>query len=224
MNNVVSYSLWGNAPMYLEGMKRNISLAETYYPGWETWIYHDSTVPQKWIDIYRNLGAKMISMVEQPGFTRLFWRFLPASIDGVGRFISQDADARIGVREEIIVEKWLMSGRDFLIIRDHPNHNWNIMGGMWGCKGGIIKEALIMAAKMLSAEKMTPAQQGLGFADDQRWLKSVVWPMAKKSALVFDDWKRFGGGLKLPQRGSKFDFVGNKYDENDKPMYSIETK
>ena len=65
---------------------------------------------------------------------------------------------------------------------------------------------------------------GLGFADDQRWLKSVVWPMAKKSALVFDDWKRFGGGLKLPQRGSKFDFVGNKYDENDKPMYSIETK
>jgi hypothetical protein len=32
--NVISFSLWGNAPLYRAGELRNIALAKHFYPNW----------------------------------------------------------------------------------------------------------------------------------------------------------------------------------------------
>ena len=45
MNKIVSFSLYGDAPLYCEGALRNVELAKSIYPGWRCRFYIDGTVP-----------------------------------------------------------------------------------------------------------------------------------------------------------------------------------
>ena len=36
--------------------------------------------------------------------------------------------------EQEAVEEWLNSNKKFHIMRDHPDHGTEILGGTWGCK------------------------------------------------------------------------------------------
>jgi hypothetical protein len=47
-------------------------------------------------------------------------------------FCVRDADSRISKREKIAVDEWLDSNTSLHIMRDHPHHNYVIMGGMFG--------------------------------------------------------------------------------------------
>jgi hypothetical protein len=198
------------------------------YPGWELWIYHDTTVPSVVLQELSNFGAILKPQAEEPGFIRLFWRFLPAAIKNVERFISRDADSRLGTREAQAVSEWIRSGNKFHVMRDHPNHNHPIMGGMWGCVSGVIPNALkLIRTGMRTARKSKRITiQGRGFDEDQTWLENVIWPIAKESCTQHDEYPertKYGGEIqRFPtQRKDNSDFVGNKYTESGQPVYSV---
>ena len=43
--NYLSFSLWGNNPMYNVGTIRNAELWKEVYPDWQMVVYYDNTVP-----------------------------------------------------------------------------------------------------------------------------------------------------------------------------------
>ena len=68
----------------------------------------------------------------------MFWRFDPAFSEKDVIMIFRDTDSRLNQREKVAVDKWLESDKDFHILRDHPYHTTQIMGGMWGSRNNIL--------------------------------------------------------------------------------------
>ena len=57
---VVSFCLYGSHATYILGMKENITLAQKYFKDWEVRIYHNETVPDEYIEEYKEMGATCI--------------------------------------------------------------------------------------------------------------------------------------------------------------------
>jgi hypothetical protein len=62
------------------------------------------------------------------------WRFEPIDDPDVHIMISRDTDTRIYLREQLAVKEWLQSNKIFHIMRDHPHHDFVILGGMFGTR------------------------------------------------------------------------------------------
>lgn len=127
---VIAYSMYGSKPMYLRGMVQNARLAKVIYPGWEVWVYHDSTNTTL-LDELRSHGAKLIDM-KGSRVPKMQWRFLTMNDRSVERFISRDTDSRLTLREKAAVDEWVKSGKPYHTMRDHPQHGVFLLGGMFG--------------------------------------------------------------------------------------------
>lgn len=149
-----SYSLYGENGLYWKGMINIVKAVPQYFPDWQIWLYHDSTVPQHALDKMRNMYppsstssdfvVKLINVEtefppEVHGWNPMTWRFLVASDPEVAVYAIRDADALPTERDVRIIHEWLLSNKDFHIIRDHTAHNpftfAPILGGMWGGRG-----------------------------------------------------------------------------------------
>lgn len=60
---------------------------------------------------------------------------LPHQVD---RWIVRDSDSRLNPRERFAVEEWIQSGKAVHTIRDHPNHERPLNGGLWGGTKGAV--------------------------------------------------------------------------------------
>ena len=175
--------MWGNQPIYLVGMLRNIELAKLIYPDWEVVIYHDSSVPKQNILQLEQAGATTIDV---SGSTHgLFWRFYAADLPDCGYAIFRDADSRLSKREKMAVDEWIRKGKSLHIMRDHPYHaipdgsdRPSILGGMWGIKGN-----LLPIRKMI--EEFSKDKE-LGYAIDQTFLVDI-YTRFEKDAVIHDE-------------------------------------
>lgn len=143
----------------------------------------------------------------------------------VSRFVVRDADARLDKREKEAVDQWIDSDAGVHIMRDHPNHKWEIMGGMWGSKQGIIptfKEDLLRYYNNPPTDWFTFRGQGF-FSYDQKFLKDCLWPHILNNHMAHDEfYKPLGNELSFPiKRLCNTHFVGQKYTEDDVAAYSI---
>ena len=64
----------------------------------------------------------------------MFWRFAPMADPYIEEWHSRDLDATIIQREVDAVNDWKKSGKGFHIMRDHPGHGAQILGGMFGAR------------------------------------------------------------------------------------------
>ena len=71
--------------------------------------------------------------------------FVDSADEAVDRFIVRDADSRLNPRERLAVEEWIASGKRIHSIRDHPNHDRPLNGGMWGG----VNEGLRLATRLV---------------------------------------------------------------------------
>ena len=55
----LSFSLWGNLPIYNVGAIRNAELWKTIYPKWEMVVFYDKTVPLDTIIKLKELGVRV---------------------------------------------------------------------------------------------------------------------------------------------------------------------
>lgn len=176
MKKVISYSLWGNSTRYTMGAIQNARLAHYYYPGWVSRFYCGQDVDKNIIDALNTItNTEIILMDEANDWTGMFWRFYAASDSDI--MLSRDADARISQRESCAVDRWLSSNTCFHIMRDHPYHARPIMGGMWGCKGGILSNIRDLIGRFTKSNR---------YEIDQEFLAHVIYPIIKNNCTVHD--------------------------------------
>jgi hypothetical protein len=185
---LISFSIWGNNPMYHEGMYENIRLAPQVYPEWTVRVYHDDTVPQDVVQKMKEMGAQTFHITKSKGsWDGLFWRFYPAADQTIDAFIVRDADSRINARERAAVNEWIGSNRGFHTMRDHWNHNVPIMGGMWGMKRLVFPAMVDYINDWLEFNAK---------GTDQTFLQTRMWDQVKGNALAHD--RYHDGFFKLP--------------------------
>jgi len=133
---IISYSLWGNTPMYTIGAIRNAELAETIYPGWICRFYVGDDVEEDIVNKLKSFDNTEVIIMEDtiPDWQKTIWRFNAITNEGVDFVILRDTDSRLTTREYNAVIEWINSGKYFHIMRDHPYHTEAILAGMWGCK------------------------------------------------------------------------------------------
>lgn len=199
---VVSYCLWGNNPKYTVGAVKNAELVRTLYPDWQAWFYVGSSTNKNVVSDLRDRGAVVIEMNEPGDWRGMFWRFEPASDSRVEVMISRDCDSRITQREVAAVNQWLESDAMFHIMRDHPWHGTQILGGMWGVKSPLLRNMV---------ELMSQFDKGDFWQVDQNFLK-LLYPHIAKYAMVHDD---FFEKKPWPMERNGLEFVGQVFDENE---------
>jgi hypothetical protein len=223
---VLSYSLYGtelsNYFLYLD---RLIPNAAKVYPNWTVRVYYDSRILNasqvchyeckykqvSFCDInhipfttadyldYNNVFETNSSVVKKYSYMHgMMWRWLPISDSFVDYFASRDVDSTLIQREKDSVDEWLNKRKLFHVMRDHPNHNINILGGLWGY-ANVLNRSLGYEI----ARKLVPVNVQLKYNIDlnnyknldQLYLQERVWPIAAVNATIHDSYncKVYGG-------------------------------
>jgi len=214
--NIISFSLWGDLPIYNVGAIENAKLKPYIYPNWTCRYYVDKTVPQKTIDELKRLGSEIIMMEEEEGFKRLFWRFYPAEDKNISAFIVRDCDSRINIREATAVKEWIDSGLSFHVMRDNRCHTLPIQGGMWGGIGGSIKNIKTAISEFIKENPKTNYKNNYNL--DQMFLSNRVWPKISNYCLSHSNNKLIGNEKEFSLQLEKGMFVGQVVDENNIPQ------
>ena len=210
MKNIVAYSLWGNHPMYWVGALRNIELVSKYFPGWICRFYIDDSSDKELIDTIKGENVEVILVKSKDSFHGMFWRFWAVEEPDVDIYLSRDCDSRFSDREFTAIQEWLESDKDFHIMRDHPYHTVPILGGMWGCRNGILRNVNFSQ----TIEKWNQFhKKGI----DQDFLAQVIYPFVKDKSLEHSEFNlRFGQEIRpFPTKRIDYEFVGDIFDEND---------
>jgi len=208
MKKIISFSLWGDNPKYTIGAIRNTELAKTIYPDWVCRFYIGTSTPKDIINQLESFDNTEVINMEVPGdWTGMFWRFLPASEKDVDVVIVRDCDSRLNHREKHAVDEWLKSNKGFHIMRDHPHHATEILGGMWGSKSGVIPNI---------KKDIDEYIKGNFWQVDQNFLREKIYPLVMNNSLVHDEFHWYNNDKKpFPTFRINKEFVGDVFDEMD---------
>lgn len=196
---VISYSLYGLNPRYIDGALENAKLMKNFYPEWTMRVYYDDTVPHNTIEQLRQVDVQLVDMTGSR-MNKMSWRFLPAKDSE--RFCARDIDSRLSKRESAAVKEWIESGKQFHVMRDHPSHSkYAMSGGMW------------CSTTIPNIETLLTDVNNQAYLQDMNFLNKVIWPMAQKSLLQHDSFScdKFGGGKPFPTLRIGWEHVGSVY-------------
>jgi hypothetical protein len=208
MKKIISFSLWGTNPVYNNGAVKNAELAKIIYPDWVCRFYYGESTPKETIETLTTFdNVELVKMGVEGDWTGMFWRFYPSSENDVDVVIVRDCDSRLNQREKDAVDEWLISDKGFHIMRDHPAHGTEILGGMWGSKKGTVNNM-----KELIDEYM----KGDFWQVDQNFLREKIYPSVKDNSMVHDE---FFEHKPFPTKREPKRFVGQAFDENDEMLY-----
>lgn len=210
MKKIISFSLWGDNPTYTIGAIKNAELTPIIYPGWISRFYCGKSVPSFIIDELKKIPTTEVVLMEEDGnWEGMFWRFYACEDAEV--MMSRDTDSRLDLREKFAIDEWLNSDKNFHIMRDHPYHRTEILGGMWGCRNGILKNM-----KTLIDEY----KKGNFWQVDQNFLREKIYPIVKNDSFVHDEFFNYSPNKKnFPTKRDDGRFVGQAFDENDKQLH-----
>lgn len=188
MKNVISYSLWGDDPFYVEGALHNIALAKKFYPNWVCRFYIDETVPDEFYKKLVDAGAEVVERTGNRGTLGSMWRFEVMFDPEVDKYIIRDTDSRIYYREKVAVDEWLESGKSYHVMRDHRLHNVPMLAGMWG--GTVSNSMQFQEAyfRWINDPNVT-VRKGC----DQAFLELVMWRTVRNDMVCHDRFKNYGG-------------------------------
>lgn len=144
------------------------------------------------------------------------WRFLPLDNPFVDFVICRDTDSIVSERERSCVQDWLISGKRFHIIRDHPHHGskngLRIMGGMIG-----FKQMPYFPGwdKILPLYKNRTNEWGI----DLYILQEIIYPLASKYndifvSATFHKIESCSKDIPIPYN-EKFEFIGEYFSETE---------
>lgn len=175
---IISFSLWGQNKFFTYGAVENAILAKELFPDWICRFYVGRDVQDYVIDFLKSqTNVQVISRDEKHSLGNMFWRFEPLFDPQVSVMLSRDADSRLSQKEQIIINEWLSSDKDFHIIRDSPGHKKSIMGGLFGARNQL---CLPLADKFLHYPRMNE------YGRDQKFLCQIIYPHVKNHAYVSD--------------------------------------
>lgn len=188
---IISFSLYGNLPLYVAGAIENAELVHRIYPGWTARFYVDQSVSAETCAALSTRGAEVIPVTAPslgPMYGR-YWRAWIASEPGIERFIVRDADSRLNSREKAAVDAWISSRKTFHIMRDSVSHAKLMLGGMWGGLGESIP-----AIRQLTDSWGHYEKQG----QNDQFMSEIVFPMMKDDYLCHDSHSHFRDAQPFP--------------------------
>jgi hypothetical protein len=208
MKKIISFSLWGNNPIYTQGAIRNAELAKEVYPDWICRYYVGKSTPNDITEKLKHFNnTEVIEMDNDGDWTGMFWRFYPAGENDVDVVIVRDCDSRLNNRERDAVNEWLNSDKGFHIMRDHPYHTTAILGGMWGSKKGVTPNI---------KQQMETYVKGNFWQVDQNFLRDIIYPIVKNNSLVHDE---FFDKKQFPSKRPINIFVGQAFNDKDEFLH-----
>lgn len=181
-DKIIAFSLYGNAPRYVQNLQQVISSYQQLLPEWKCRVYAAKDIAQEYIEKLMNTGCEVIVM-DATGVDHRYtlWRFLAIEDKDANAVIIRDLDSICSEREKVMIGQWLASGKQFHIIRDHINHNTPVMAGMWGIRKNDI-DVKQEAKKMLLTDN---------YGIDQLFLQQLIYPQVKDDVMVHDSFPRF---------------------------------
>lgn len=207
---LIAFSLYGSNPLYTVGALRNAETVGIHYPGWRIRFYVNETVPAEIIKGLRERGAELVEIPGKDNCFAAFWRFEAFADTDLEVCLMRDCDSRFSEREAAAVKEWVASGKDFHIMRDHPGHHSKILAGMWGARTSAMRDIKQLLAQHLVGQDF--------YGKDQYFLGEHIYPCAKKSAVIHDEffrYEKFARSFPLPRADGEF--VGERIDENEEP-------
>lgn len=199
MNKIISYSLWGNDPKYKIGAIRNIELAKIYFPEWKVRLY----LSEKTEFDYVSDNLEIVFRLEKTPQDGCFWRF--EACDSNDIVIVRDLDDRLSSRHRFVVDEWIKSDKNIHIIKDHPNHTFPIMAGLWGSRNG----KLIGICDLIN---QWPNKSY--YTTDQDFLTNHVWNTMSDDAYVNDAFNK-GESFDINIDRKDYEFMGDSFDQFD---------
>jgi hypothetical protein len=186
-HSVISFSLWGTAPIYSYGAMINLVLSRTVYPGWTCRFYVDANVPRPCVAFLRDNGADVRKIEDEYPGVGQFQRFLVMNDPTVGRFLVRDCDARLSAAEADLVQQWIESGYPFHVVRGHVLHNDLMLAGLWAGR----TDCGIDTVELM--RRSFPLGPTAKYGADQRRLGLMLWPLIRNRCLVHDKYYRLAG-------------------------------
>ncbi|XP_050715764.1 uncharacterized protein LOC126998320 [Eriocheir sinensis] len=178
---VISFSLFGNDSEYWKGLGQILPEVEKLYPGWKVRVY---TNPRGRAAALCPLLHRHPSLLFVCDVTNLppplgnlssvhpmIWRVAPLGDPQVDTMIVRDTDSQVTQRQVAAVQEWLASGKAFHVMRDHPNHDMPVMGGMWGATWGKDPAKTGRIMRTLRAQVISRSAGKKQYGKDQRVLK-----------------------------------------------------
>ena len=107
--------------------------------------------------------------------------------------------------------EWMRSGEKVHTIRDHPNHDRPLNGGLWGGTKGCIPGGI--------AEHIRKFANKQGYGGDLQFLNTVVWPRVKNDQFGHDAYtcNKYPNSHPFPtKRPENYQHVGQVFDEHDR--------
>lgn len=208
MKKLICFSLWGDNKKYTIGAIRNAEIAKNIFPDWICRYYIGQSTPKIIVDKLKSMNNVEVVLMDVEGnWEGMFWRFLPAGDSDVEVMISRDCDSRLGVREKLAIDEWLSSDKKFHIMRDHPYHGTQILGGMWGARGGLLNDINGWIENYVKGDY---------WQVDQNFLKEIVYPKIINDCIVHDEFFKYESFRKpFPSIRKNYEFVGEVFNEND---------
>ena len=207
----VSFSLWGDNPLYNVGAIRNSELMSKIYTDWKMILYYDESVPEETL-LQLEKNNCILKKVEDFGYG-WFWRFFAADLSDCEFVCFRDTDSRISEREKLAVDEWVSSKKSLHVMRDHPlhripagNNKIGILAGMWGIKGRIVP-----ITEMI--EKYVKNKQDK-YGIDQSFLKTI-YSVFENDKITHDD---FFEKKPFPKKRDGYRFVGERIGINEEPV------
>lgn len=186
MNKIISFSLYGNNDLYCIGIIENIDIINDKYNNWKIYIYYNN-IPNHIFDILKNKNNVYLFECKHNGYKweGMFWRFYPIENNEIDYFLSRDADSRITDREMSLVDEWIKTNKTFHIIRDHPFHGTEILGGTFGINVKQFNKLYhINTIDYYKENLYLRFQNNIERWPDQIFLKEIIYPLIKDDNLT----------------------------------------
>jgi len=217
---VFSFCIYGSNPKYCKGMTENLKLISTHFPDWNVWIYVGNDVPTSYSNEYSSFPNTKCIFTNETGKRLASYRFFAIDDPDVDCMFSRDADSRVDERDQMCIEKFLLSEKTFHIIRDHPNHKSRIMAGMFGLK----KSVFSISFQRLYTEWISSRMNIRDFYNtDELFLEQVVYPLVHEHALVHTWTVSYEGEnvSRIPRPSLSHNFRGNVYGCRGGKIYQV---
>ena len=177
---LITFSLFGDNPLYCEGAVENARLAKEIYPNWTARFYVAEDTPEEYTWKLKDYDAEVYIRQRCNQYDGLNWRFIPLVDDTVECWISRDCDSRLSWRERRAVDEWLTTDKSVHLMRDCHNHGYSMMAGMFGVNNKLFHSRY---GKM---DLDNPYQQNR--EDDQLILHTHIWPKIIHDHICHDHW------------------------------------
>lgn len=163
--NAISFSLFGNAKIYVVGAIENARLAPIFYPGWDA-VFHVER-GHRAIPRLIAAGATVIERTSEPALMGTLWRFETIGCLQYDRVICRDVDCRLGPREVTAVNDWIERGKILHTMWDRVRtRRRHLSAGMFGMKTGWWD---------VLGELATWKKTGIN-GNDEDFLEQRLWP------------------------------------------------